>query len=158
MSKADDSEALLNSISIALEKEIESMVAAQNSDKIDKDEVIYIVKYRKKNTDCLWRIAQAVYKNPRLWPLIYKANKHQIKDPDLIFPGQRFIIPQYPEKVIKKKDENIEKINQSDENTVKPEEKKSEANNDLSSKKENSESAPENNVTPGDNKEEAPVK
>ncbi|HOT19511.1 MAG TPA: LysM peptidoglycan-binding domain-containing protein, partial [Spirochaetota bacterium] len=43
--------------------------------------------------DCLWRIAMKVYNNARLWPLIYIANKDQIKDPDLIFPGQRFVIP-----------------------------------------------------------------
>jgi len=32
-----------------------------------------------------------------MWPVIYVANKDQIKDPDLIFPGQRFRIPPLPE-------------------------------------------------------------
>jgi len=58
----------------------------------------YTVKWRKKNTDCLWRIAQAVYNDPSYWPAIYLANKDQIKDPDLIFPGQKFIIPPKPVK------------------------------------------------------------
>jgi hypothetical protein len=98
MSKAYESEALLNSISIALEKDSGSIVSGTESEKIAEEEKdkIYIVKYRKNNTDCLWRISRAVYKNSKLWPLIYKANKHQIKNPDLIFPGQRFIIPPLP--------------------------------------------------------------
>jgi len=61
---------------------------------------IYVVQWRKKNTDCLWRIAQTVYKDASFWPAIYLANKDQIKDPDLIFPGQKFIIPPKPQKKI----------------------------------------------------------
>ena len=29
----------------------------------------------------------------RMWPVIYMANKDKIKDPDLIFPGQKLQIP-----------------------------------------------------------------
>ena len=45
--------------------------------------------------ECLWRIAgyQEVYDNAAKWPLIYRANKDQIKDPDLIYPNQIFEIP-----------------------------------------------------------------
>jgi len=45
--------------------------------------------------ECLWKICQEaqVYNNPLIWPIIYKANRSQIRDPDLIYPGQRFIIP-----------------------------------------------------------------
>jgi len=60
----------------------------------------YVVQWRKKNTDCLWRIAETVYKDASLWPAIYLANRDQIKDPDLIFPGQKFIIPPKPQKKI----------------------------------------------------------
>jgi hypothetical protein len=28
-----------------------------------------------------------------MWPLIYKANSQQIRDPDVIFPRQIFVIP-----------------------------------------------------------------
>lgn len=59
---------------------------------------VYTVQWRKKNTDCLWRIAQKVYKDAAYWPAIYIANRDQIKDPDLIFPGQKFIIPPKPQK------------------------------------------------------------
>lgn len=58
----------------------------------------YVVQWRKKNTDCLWRISAKVYNDARLWPAIYLANRDQIKDPDLIFPGQKFIIPPKPRK------------------------------------------------------------
>lgn len=45
--------------------------------------------------ECLWKIAayQEVYDNAAKWPLIYRANKDQIKDPDLIYPNQIFEIP-----------------------------------------------------------------
>ncbi len=45
--------------------------------------------------ECLWKIAgyEKIYGDPFQWPLIYKANKAQIKDPDLIYPGQVFKIP-----------------------------------------------------------------
>jgi len=41
--------------------------------------------------------------NPFMWPLIYWANKEQIKDPDLIFPGQIFKIRKYFEDAEKAK-------------------------------------------------------
>ncbi len=43
----------------------------------------------------LWKIASypEVYGNGAKWPLIYRANKDQIKDPNLIFPNQVFEIP-----------------------------------------------------------------
>ncbi|MBI5789485.1 MAG: DUF4398 domain-containing protein [Candidatus Schekmanbacteria bacterium] len=44
--------------------------------------------------ECLWRISEsdAAYNDPFQWPLIYQANRDQIKDPDLIFPRQEFKI------------------------------------------------------------------
>ncbi len=44
--------------------------------------------------DNLWNISGkgSIYGDPYQWPLIYKANRSQIKDPDLIFPGQNFAI------------------------------------------------------------------
>ena len=48
-----------------------------------------------KKGECLWWIAEYedVYNDPFMWPLIYDANKDQINDPDLIYPGQEFNIP-----------------------------------------------------------------
>ena len=39
-------------------------------------------------------IAQQWYGNETLWPRIYEANRDQISNPDLIFPGQVLRIPQ----------------------------------------------------------------
>jgi len=44
--------------------------------------------------DNLWNISgkSSIYGDPYQWPLIFKANRGQIKDPDLIIPGQNFDI------------------------------------------------------------------
>lgn len=44
--------------------------------------------------DCLWCISEKpnIYGNPFKWPLIFKANKDQIRDADLIYPGQELTI------------------------------------------------------------------
>jgi nucleoid-associated protein YgaU len=45
--------------------------------------------------DTLWGISarEVIYNNSLMWPIIYKANQQQIRDPDLIFPRQVFVIP-----------------------------------------------------------------
>ena len=43
--------------------------------------------------DTLWWISDKWYKDPVLWPAIFEINKGQIKDPDLIYSGQKFDIP-----------------------------------------------------------------
>jgi nucleoid-associated protein YgaU len=45
--------------------------------------------------DSLWKISgkEIIYKNSLMWPLIYKANRDKIRDPDLIYPKQVFAIP-----------------------------------------------------------------
>lgn len=93
--KFEAAESLLYSLGIAGEKKD---LADKGEFKDTEGKKIYEVIYNRKKRDCLWRIAGKVYNNARLWPLIYMANKDQIKDPDLIFPGQRFVIPDIPEK------------------------------------------------------------
>ncbi len=44
----------------------------------------------------LWRLAQEIYGEGVLYPVIFQANRDQINDPDLIFPGQIFQIPSSP--------------------------------------------------------------
>jgi len=41
----------------------------------------------------LWRIAQKLYGDGASYAVIYKANRQQIRDPDLIYPGQVFVVP-----------------------------------------------------------------
>ena len=41
----------------------------------------------------LWRIARRSYGQGTRYTVIYEANKDQIRDPDLIYPGQVFVLP-----------------------------------------------------------------
>ena len=41
----------------------------------------------------LWRIARRVYGQGVRHTLIFDANQDQIRDPDLIYPGQIFVVP-----------------------------------------------------------------
>jgi len=52
-------------------------------------------RYAVQRGDTLWGISarEQIYHDPFMWPLIYKANSQQIRDPDLIFPRQIFVIP-----------------------------------------------------------------
>lgn len=69
---------------------------------IDGDEPITTApsgeSYTVVSGDSLWDISakSSVYGNPYQWPLIYKANSDQIKDADLIYPGQNLAIDTSP--------------------------------------------------------------
>jgi len=41
----------------------------------------------------LWRIARRTYGHGLQYSVIYQANREQIRDPDLIYPGQVFELP-----------------------------------------------------------------
>jgi nucleoid-associated protein YgaU len=43
--------------------------------------------------DSLWRISQSTYGEGVRYSVIYKANRAQIRNPDLIYPGQIFVLP-----------------------------------------------------------------
>jgi LysM repeat protein len=49
-------------------------------------------KYVIRQGDTLWDIANAFYRDPFLWPLIWKSNP-TVNDPDLIYPGNTLVIP-----------------------------------------------------------------
>jgi hypothetical protein len=46
--------------------------------------------------DTLWDLAQFYYRNPFRWRAIYEANADSIADPNLIYPGEVFVIPGLP--------------------------------------------------------------
>ena len=51
--------------------------------------------------DCLWKISgfPQIYNDPVKWPRIYRANRDQITDPDLIYPDQVLSVSRgYPTK------------------------------------------------------------
>lgn len=58
-------------------------------------------EYTIKKGDTLWNISNERFKDPLLWKKLWKANS-QIKNPDLILPGQKLTIPdgyEQPEKI-----------------------------------------------------------
>ena len=56
------------------------------------------MQYEVVHGDSLWAISgkAETYNNPYQWPLIFKANRDQIKDADLIHPGQTFDVDRNP--------------------------------------------------------------
>ncbi|MCL1865509.1 MAG: LysM peptidoglycan-binding domain-containing protein [Spirochaetes bacterium] len=127
INNADEAESIINAALNSMENDAQNMAVSSGDDNQSKDGSIaaneaedtkaddedgvlndpnykpaqgktYIVQWRKKDTDCLWKISLKVYKDASFWPAIFIANKDQIKNPDLIFPGQRLIIPPKPAK------------------------------------------------------------
>lgn len=49
--------------------------------------------YTVKRGDCLWNIAKRFYGNGASYTKIYDANTNKIANPNLIYPGQVFVIP-----------------------------------------------------------------
>lgn len=73
---------------IALAKDIKGLYR-------EKKITTYTVGTWSENRDCLWNIAgkQEIYNDPNLWPKIWQANTDQIRNPDVIFPGQVLTLP-----------------------------------------------------------------
>ncbi len=60
----------------------------------------YTVGTWAEDRDCLWNIAgkSTIYSDPFKWPKIWQANTGQIRNPDIIYPGQVLVIPENSEK------------------------------------------------------------
>lgn len=43
--------------------------------------------------DTLWDIAERVYDNPMRYRQIYRANRHIVRRPGRIYPGQVLVLP-----------------------------------------------------------------
>ena len=43
----------------------------------------------------LWALSQNYYGDPTRYPVIYEANRSQIHNPNLIYPGQVFVVPKF---------------------------------------------------------------
>jgi len=67
---------------------------AQETVKVEKAQAPDLEKYEVKKGDTLWAISfqERVYAESAVWPLVFKANRDQIQDPDLLTPGQILLI------------------------------------------------------------------
>lgn len=61
----------------------------------EKKITTYTVGTWAENRDCLWNIAgnTEIYGDPHQWPKIWQSNTDQIRNPDIIHPGQVLQIP-----------------------------------------------------------------
>jgi hypothetical protein len=52
-------------------------------------------RYRVQRGDTLWSISgqPTIYHNALMWPILYRANRQQLRDPDLIYPQQLLAVP-----------------------------------------------------------------
>ena len=50
--------------------------------------------HRVRPGETLSHVALTNLGNPAFWPIIYEANRDQIKDPSVIYPGQELAIPE----------------------------------------------------------------
>ena len=91
--------------SLDVQRETADLVGAmlrrqgRNDEAVDLLEEAYeellVMQKRVRKDEYLGRIAGywEVYDNYREWTRLYEANKDQISDPNLIYPGQVFLIP-----------------------------------------------------------------
>lgn len=57
-------------------------------------EQVQLESYTVKKGDTLWDIAGVKMGNPNNWPMLFALNQNQIKNPNLIHPGQVLMVPQ----------------------------------------------------------------
>lgn len=70
-------------------------IVVEEEEVVEEVPKVYVVGTWERDRDCLWNIAKKnyIYGDPWKWKRIYKANRDKIVDPDLIYPGQRLVIP-----------------------------------------------------------------
>ncbi len=52
-------------------------------------------RYTVQPGDTLWGIAArpAIYRDPLLWPILYRGNRDRLDDPDMLYPRQELAVP-----------------------------------------------------------------
>ena len=82
-------------IYLSAEKEtLNARVVAARA-RLEEFERMYPSTYKVKKGETLNDIAKRrdIFNDQFMWPLIYKANRDQIRDPKVVFPGQVLSIP-----------------------------------------------------------------
>jgi nucleoid-associated protein YgaU len=68
-------------------------ISAENLNAPEPEVEIKVEYYVIESGDTLSKIAKQYYGNAMDYPKIFEANREVIKDPDLIYPGQKIRIP-----------------------------------------------------------------
>lgn len=87
----ENSAALEKAVLMAGNVEGVAEVQLDNISGAEPDETV--TYYEIQKGDSLWKVAEKAYGNGSKYTAIFEANKEVIKDPDLIYPGQKIRIP-----------------------------------------------------------------
>lgn len=58
-----------------------------------EEELVDLMDYQVEPGESLWSIAEDLYGDPYLWPLIYSTNKDQISNPNILASGVHLEVP-----------------------------------------------------------------
>ncbi|MGV3524922.1 MAG: LysM peptidoglycan-binding domain-containing protein [Candidatus Sericytochromatia bacterium] len=71
-----------------------SPVATPQATSLSTGEQYQVSEYKVRKGDTLWDIAKVKMGDANKWPELFALNKNQIRNPNLIFPGQVLAVPQ----------------------------------------------------------------
>ncbi len=77
------------------QEKIKTVAEKAPKTRVEPSQPMPLNKYTVKDGENLYTIAQHpfIYAEGMLWPLIYRANRDQIKNPRQIYPGQTLTVP-----------------------------------------------------------------
>jgi tetratricopeptide (TPR) repeat protein len=98
LEKAQEAEAIAKQVGMQKQEEQARRIAGEIADP-GATRMPYPTNHVVIKGETLWWIAEykQIYDDPFQWPVIYRANRDRIRDPDLIYPDQNFVIPREPD-------------------------------------------------------------
>ena len=89
----------LNSVGAGQQLSLSEVAPHFSAQPIDRKDIVVVPSIDTaavRGGDNLWNISRSTYGQGIQYSRIYDANRDQIRDPDLIFPGQIFVLPKAP--------------------------------------------------------------
>lgn len=90
--EVDGSGNVVSRLETPFRREAPAVIGAAAARETDGEAPVTLVTVQPGNT--LWEFAARVYGDGLLYVKLFEANKDQIRDPDLIYPGQIFAVPE----------------------------------------------------------------
>lgn len=91
LDQLDESGEVVSRIETPFQREERSSLAAAMAEAQEAGQTIAMRTVQPGNT--LWAIARDRYGEPLMYVQVFEANRDRIRDPDLIYPGQVFVLP-----------------------------------------------------------------